>query len=40
MTEVPSHPRSAAPPARRVDRWVLQIWIVAIGAALLWALLR
>lgn len=40
MTEVPSHPRSPASPARRVDRWVLQAWIVAIGVALLWALLH
>lgn len=40
MSETPSPTRAAAPQARRVDRWVLQAWIVAVGTALLWALLR
>lgn len=39
MPEPPSPTRAAAPQARRVERWVLQAWIVAVGAALLWALL-
>lgn len=40
MSETPSPTRAAVPQPRRVDRWVLQAWIVAVGIALLWALLR
>jgi len=40
MPETPPPTRIATPQPRRVDRWVLQAWSVAVGTALLWALLR